>query len=126
MATELAFECTNDKCKSRHNKGFFTSTKSRGVYDINRKSVLASQAIGKGCSGLENFCSILGLCSISRNTFTEHTKFWEGHASNLMDETLVDSANRAKELIIDNSLPSDHRLLMYQQVLIRHATTREA
>ena len=35
LATELAFKCTNDKCKWHHNKGLFTSTKSRGVYDIN-------------------------------------------------------------------------------------------
>ena len=39
LATGLAFKCTNDKYKSHHNKGFFTSTKSRGVYDINRRSV---------------------------------------------------------------------------------------
>ena len=86
LATELTFKCTNDKCKSHHNKGFFTFTKRRGVYDINRKSVLASRAVGKGCSGLEKFCSFLGLWSISRNTFTEHTKFWEHHASKLMDK----------------------------------------
>ena len=111
LATELAFKCTNDKCKSHHNKGFFTSTKSRGVYDRNRESVVASRAIGKGCSGLENFCSILGLCSISRNTFTELTKFWEGHPSKLIDETLANSAERAKQLIIDNSLPSDTQIV---------------
>ena len=96
LATELAFKCPNDKYKLYHNKGFFTSTKSRGVYDINRKCVLASWVTGKGCKGLEKFCSVLGLCSTSRNTFTEHTKFWEGHASKLTDETLADSAERAK------------------------------
>ena len=36
---ELAFQCTNDKCKSHHNKGFFTSTKFRGVYDINQECI---------------------------------------------------------------------------------------
>ena len=51
LVTELAFKCTNDKCKLHHNKGFFTSTKSRGVYDINRNSALASWAIRKGCIG---------------------------------------------------------------------------
>ena len=96
LATELAFKCTNDQYKLYHNKGFFTSTKSRGVYDINRKCVLARWVTGKGCKGLEKFCSVLGLCSTSRNTFTEHTKFWEGHASKLTDETLADSAGRAK------------------------------
>ena len=35
LATELAFKCTNDKCKLYHNKRFFTTTKSRGVYHIN-------------------------------------------------------------------------------------------
>ena len=94
-----------------HNKGFFTTTKSRGVYDINRNSALASRATRKGCSGLEKFCSILGLCSISRNTYTKHTKFWEGHASKLMDETLVDSTERTKQLIIDISLPSDTQIV---------------
>ena len=39
LATELPFKCTNDKCKSHHDKGFFTFTKSRGVYG-NRKNVL--------------------------------------------------------------------------------------
>ena len=80
------------------------STKSRGVYDTNRKSV-ASRDVGKGCSGLEKFCSVPGLCLISRNTFTEHIKFWEGHASKLMNETLADLAEKVKQLIIDNSLP---------------------
>ena len=42
LATELAFKCINDKCKLHHNKGFFTTTKSRGVYDTNRNSPLAS------------------------------------------------------------------------------------
>ena len=49
--------------------------------------------------------------SISRNAFTEQTKFWEGQASKLMDETLVDSVERAKQLIIDNSLPSDTKIV---------------
>ena len=51
------------------------------------------------------------LCSLSRNTFTEHTKFWEGHTFKLMDETLADSAERSKQLIIDNSLPSDTQIV---------------
>ena len=51
------------------------------------------------------------LCLLSRNTFTEHTKFWEGDAFKLMDETLADSAERSKQLIIDNSLPSDTQIV---------------
>ena len=35
LTTELDFKCVNDKCKLHHSKGFSTSAKSRGVYDIN-------------------------------------------------------------------------------------------
>ena len=45
LTTELAFRCKNDKCKSYHDRGLFTSTKSRAVYNINRKRILASRAV---------------------------------------------------------------------------------
>ena len=47
------------------------------------------------------------LCSVSRNTFKELTKVWESQASRLMNETLTDSAERGKQLIMGNSLPPD-------------------
>ena len=58
LATKLGFKWANDKCNLHHNKGFFTSIKSRGVHDINQKSVLASRALEKGYSDLEKFCSL--------------------------------------------------------------------
>ena len=79
---------------------------------MNRKSVLASRAIGKGCSGLERFLSILGLIPITRNAFTEHTKFWENHALDLIRENLTNSADRTKKLQIkDNNLPADTKIV---------------
>lgn len=110
LGTKFTFKCLNPDCTSSlsTSNGFFTSERKKGVYDINRKSVLASRAIGKGCSGLEKFCSILGLIPITRNAFTEHTKFWENHALSLMTENLKDSASRAKKLLIqDYSLPTE-------------------
>ena len=61
FATELAFKCTNDKLSHITIKDFLQPVfKSRDVYDINRKSVLASQTTRRRCSGLAKFCSILG------------------------------------------------------------------
>lgn len=48
---------------------------------------------------------------MSRNTFTEHNTFRESHASKPMNETLADLPERAKQLVIDNSLPSDSQIL---------------
>ena len=111
--TKLIFECTNSRRSSLHTyKGFFTSKKSGATYDINRKSVLASRAIGKGYSGLEKLCSIINLYPITRKAFTEHTKFWETHVTKLMRENVAAAAKRAKKIFIEeNSLSKDTQIV---------------
>ena len=71
------------------------------MYDVNKKGVLASRVIGKGCTGLLKLCSVLGLSSpVAKSRFTEHLEVFEEKAFILLDENLKEAASRAWDLTI--------------------------
>lgn len=79
-------------------------------YEIQRciwykpKSV-ASRDTSKGCKWFRKFFQRPWVMLNIQNTFTKHIKFWESHASKLINQTLADSAEKAKQLIIYSKLP---------------------
>ena len=62
--------------------------------------------IGKGHTGLSQFCSILGLLSpIVKSQFVQHVKYLKKKAFELRDKNLKMAATQAHNLIIkDNNL----------------------
>ena len=87
-------------------ESFYSTNKTNRVFDVNKKSVIASRMIGKGRNGLSKFCSILGLSfPIAKSQFVEHVKYLEEKAFELRDENLKMAATRARNLIIkENNL----------------------
>ena len=63
-------------CISHEKNGGFHNTKNDGeVYKINRKSILASEIIGKGRKRLLKLYSVIGLSDlVCKQIFTEHTR----------------------------------------------------
>ena len=73
LGTKISIWCINSQCSM--NESFYSTNKTNRVFDVNKKSVLASRIIGKGHAGLSKFCSTLGLSSpIVKSQFVEHVK----------------------------------------------------
>ena len=99
LGTKFTLICENRDCATQPiNKSFNTTRKSGQVYEINRKSVLASRLAGTGRNGLLKICSVLGLNSpVWKQSFAEHTKYWDKVAAELREENQIMAAQRAKK-----------------------------
>ena len=99
LGTKFSLRCLNLNCDIE--ESFYSTDKTNRVYDVNKKSVLASRVIGKGSTGLLKLCSVLGLSSpVAKSRFTEHLKVFEEKAFMLHDENLKKAASRARDLTI--------------------------
>lgn len=100
LGTKFSIICSNPSCPTISLPSSFHTTLKQGhVYDINRKSVLASRIIGKGRSGLNKLCSVIGLASpVSKPSFAEHTKFWEKVAEKVKEESFNEALVKIKEI----------------------------
>ena len=76
LGTTFPLYCKNMICISHEKNGGFHNTKNDGqIYKINRKSILASEIIGKGRKRLLKLYSVIGLSDpVCKQIFTEHTR----------------------------------------------------
>ena len=104
LGTKFSIWCVNSQCSM--NESFYSTNKTNRVFDVNKKSVLASRIISKEHTGLSKFCSILGLSSpIVKSQFVKHVKYLEEKVFESRDENLKIAATRARNLIIkENNL----------------------
>ena len=70
--------------------------------EINRASVLGLRAIGGGHSAASKFFSFLGLASINKNAWVDHTKKIEGEAKLLLEKELNRASRGVKEWKFSN------------------------
>ena len=102
LATTFSISCKNN-CNP---KSFDTSPKLGHIHEINQTSILASRFIGKGRSGLNKLCSIIGLPSpVSTTSYSDHTTSLEEKAKILLEENLKESAVKVKELELEPDQP---------------------
>ena len=110
LGTRFRFSCKNVDCSSHiNNHGFSTTNKKGKMYEINRKSVLAGRIVGKGRSGIEKICSVLGPASpINKSSFAEHTVYLQNQAFEMRLENLQKAAKKAKQQIcVQSELSND-------------------
>ncbi|KAL7289538.1 hypothetical protein TKK_0016512 [Trichogramma kaykai] len=100
LGFELKFECTNKKCQ------FSSSVLSsklvgpkKNIYEVNRRSVLASRTAGLGLTGLQTICGIMELpqpvtqltCQIINENFEIAAK---KVATKSMQQTVAEESQR--------------------------------
>ena len=61
LGTKFSIQSVNSQCLM--NQSFYSTNKTNQVFDVNKKSVIASRMISTGHTGLSKLCSILGLLS---------------------------------------------------------------
>ena len=103
LATKIKFRCVNECERSEADDFFPTTPKAGAFFEVNRTSVLASRAIGKGRQGLLKLCSILGLSPpVMGERFSEHTKYLEKISSEIRDESMLKAGERVRDLETEN------------------------
>ena len=89
LATKFLLKRKQPNYLSRSDSGFHTSPRPGQEYEINRRATSAIRIIGKGCTGLHKFYSVVGLAFPScKESFSEYTKYWEQLSKELCTENM--------------------------------------
>ena len=89
LATKFLLKRKQPNYLSRSDSGFHTSPRPGQEYEINWRATSAIRSIGKGCTGLHKFCSVVGLAFPGcKESFSEYTKYWEQLSKELCTENM--------------------------------------
>jgi hypothetical protein len=97
LGAKLDFRCTNESCVSKEsNESYPILQKSNKIYDVNRASVVAFRAIGKGRSAVQKCFSFLGLAPVY--TWDKHTTVIEEKVQDLAETDFNHASMQLKQL----------------------------
>ena len=97
LGAKWNFRCTNESCVSKEsNESYPILPKSNKIYDVNRASVVAFRAIGKGRSAAQKCFSFLGLAPVY--TWDKHTTVIEEKVQDLAETDFNHASMQLKQL----------------------------
>ena len=91
LASVLSLACLH--CGAEETEAMAEQSMQRKFYDINRKSVLAMRAVGKGREALQKICGILDVAPpVSKHSYLTHCESLHSAAKQVALESMGDAA----------------------------------